>query len=200
MISNISGVVLAGGVNSRFNGMVKAKIVIGRKTIIARTSDILRNIFSEIILVTNSPEEFVEFPEFKFVSDEIQNRGPLGGIHAALKATSGEAVFIFAGDMPFIDEEIITILINSYTEHKCEILIPKTGDFIEPLHSIYSKAILQNVEKFLEANNKNAVREFIKGVNTYYLPLESSEKTRKAFTNINYPEDLPDLETLTNNN
>lgn len=190
MIYNISGVILAGGANSRFNGMVKANIIISGRTIISRTSDLLRKIFSEIIIVTNTPDEFVEYTGFKIVADEIQNRGPLGGIHAALKATSGEAVFVFAGDMPFIDEEIVTLLLDSYFEQKCDILIPKTGNFIEPLHSIYSKSILQSLDQFLKVTNKNTVREFIKNVNTYYMQLENSEKSRRAFVNINCPEDL----------
>jgi len=146
MIDNISGVILAGGANSRFNGMVKANIIIGGRTIISRTSEILRGIFKEIIIVTNTPGEFDEYPDFRIVADEIQNKGPLGGIHAALKASSGEAVFIFAGDMPLIDEDIVKILLGAYSEQKCDILIPKTGNFIEPLHSIYSKSILHNIE------------------------------------------------------
>jgi molybdopterin-guanine dinucleotide biosynthesis protein A len=200
MIDNISGVILAGGANSRFNGLVKANIVIGGRTIISRTSDLLREIFKETIIVTNTPEEFTECTEFKIVADEILNKGPLGGIHAALKATSGEAVFVFAGDMPFIDKEIVTLLLDTYSGQSCDILIPKSGIFIEPLHSIYSKAILQNLERFLEVPGNNAVKEFIKGVNTCFMPLENSEKTRKAFTNINYPEDLPELKKLFNIN
>jgi molybdopterin-guanine dinucleotide biosynthesis protein A len=198
MIDNISGVILAGGANSRFNGMVKANIVIGGRKIISRTSDILRGIFSEIIIVTNTPHEFQEYTDFIIVADIFQNKGPLGGIHAALKAASGEAVFIFAGDMPLIDKEIISSLINYFSATKCDILIPKTGNLIEPLHSIYSRSILQDIENFLEARNKYAVRDFIQQVKTFYLTLEDSEKTRRAFTNINYPEDLPALKKLMN--
>jgi molybdopterin-guanine dinucleotide biosynthesis protein A len=191
MIDNISGVILAGGANSRFNGIVKANLVIGGRTIISRTSDILREIFSEIIIVTNTPRDFAEYTDFKIVADEIQDKGPLGGIHAALRATSGEAVFVFAGDMPLIDKDIILSILNSFTHNKYDIIIPKTGDYIEPLHAIYSKSILHNIEGFIESARKNAVREFIKKVNTFYLPLENSEKTRKACTNINCPDDLP---------
>lgn len=190
MIDNISGVILAGGANSRFNGIVKANLVIGGRTIISRASDILREIFYEIIIVTNSPGHFAGYTDFKIIGDEIPDKGPLGGIHAALKAASGEAVFVFAGDMPLIDTEIITSILNSFNRGKYDILIPKTDDYIEPLHAIYSKSILQNIEDFLETSRKNAVREFLKQVNTCYMPFENSEKTRKAFTNINYPEDL----------
>lgn len=198
MIDNISGVILAGGTNSRFNGIVKANLVIGGRTIISMAMNTLQEIFKEIIIVTNTPKDFAEYTDFIIVADIIQNKGPLGGIHAALKATSGEAVFVFAGDMPFLDKEIIVSLINSFTDNKCKILIPKTGDYIEPLHAIYSKLILKNIEDYLEASNKNAIRDFVKLVHTFYLPLENSEKTRRAFTNINYPEDLPALEKLMN--
>jgi hypothetical protein len=36
MIHNISGVILAGGASKRFNGLIKAKIVIDGRTIISR--------------------------------------------------------------------------------------------------------------------------------------------------------------------
>ena len=199
MVNNISGVILAGGANSRFNGIVKANIVIGGRTIISGAVNTLKEIFTEIIIVTNTPEEFTEYADYKIVSDILMNKGPLGGIHAALKAASGEAVFVFAGDMPFPDKDIIVSLLNSFTGNKCEILIPITGDYIEPLHAIYSKSILKNIEDYLEADNKNAIRDFIKVVRTSYLPLEDSEKTRKAFSNINSPDDLAAMEKLMNN-
>jgi molybdopterin-guanine dinucleotide biosynthesis protein A len=194
MIDNISGIILAGGVNSRFNGIVKANIVIGGRSIISRTSDILREIFSELIIVTNTPSDFAEYTDFRIVTDEIPDKGPLGGIHAALKAVSGEAAFVFAGDMPLIDKEIIIRLLNSFSVDMHDAIIPKTDNYIEPLHAIYSKSILSDIEVYLTTTPKNAVREFLKQVNTYYLPMENSEKIRKAFTNINYPEDLQALE------
>lgn len=199
LVNNISGVILAGGANSRFNGIVKANIIIGGRTIISGASKTLKEIFTEIIIVTNTPQDFSEYADYKIVPDVKMNKGPLGGIHAALKAASGDAVFVFAGDMPFLDKEIIVSLLNSFAGNKCEILIPKTGDFIEPLHAIYSKSIIKNIEDYLEAANKNAIRDFIKQVNTCYLPLKNSEKTRKAFSNINSPDDLKVLEKLMNN-
>ena len=58
MINNISGVILAGGANKRFNGIIKAKIIIDGNTIISRIIEIFSEIFDEIIIVTNTPEEF----------------------------------------------------------------------------------------------------------------------------------------------
>jgi len=101
MVKNITGIILAGGANTRFEGITKSNVVIGGRTIIARMIDTLKEIFDDIIIVTNKRGEFSDYNNFKITGDQFLKKGPLGGIHAALKASAGEAVFIFAGDMPF---------------------------------------------------------------------------------------------------
>ena len=96
--NNVSAAILAGGANKRFNGKTKANIQISGVRIIARTVKILHDIFDDIIIVTNTPEEFKGYSHFNLVPDEIKNVGPLGGIHAALKAAKNDAVFVFASD------------------------------------------------------------------------------------------------------
>lgn len=196
MIENISGVILAGGANSRFNGIVKANLVIGGRTIISRQSALLSEIFREVIIVTNTPEEFKEYTHFRIVADVIQNKGPLGGIHAALKASSGEAVFVFAGDMPLINKEIISRQMIDYTDNHCEILIPEICDNIEPLHAVYNSCVLPTLEKYLSDNSNFAIREFVRIMDVRYLKLECCEEYTKAFSNINTTEDLKHFEEI----
>ena len=52
----ITGVILAGGANSRFEGKTKATMLIAGKPIVAGILDTMEGIFDEIILVTNTPE------------------------------------------------------------------------------------------------------------------------------------------------
>lgn len=187
---NISGVVLAGGANKRFNGSTKAKIVIDGKTIISRIIDSLTDIFDEIIIVTNTPEEYEEFKKHKIITDVFDKKGPLGGIHAALKASSKEAIFVFAGDMPFLNKGLIIKQIEYYRNHKYDILIPMINENIEPLHGIYDLSVNITLEEYLKADHNKAVREFFKLVKVGYIQFEDSEETRKAFTNINSPSDI----------
>ena len=187
---NISGVVLAGGANKRFNGSTKAKIVIDGKTIISRIIDTLTDIFDEIIIVTNTPEEYEEFKKHKIITDVFDKKGPLGGIHAALKASSKEAIFVFAGDMPFLNKGLIIKQIEYYRNHKYDILIPMINENIEPLHGIYDLSVNITLEEYLKADHNKAVREFFKLVKVGYIQFEDSEETRKAFTNINSPSDI----------
>lgn len=196
MVSNISGVILAGGSNTRFNGITKANIVIDGKTIISRIIETISDIFGEIIIVTNTPEEFSAHSNYKIVSDQFLNAGPLGGIHAALKASSGEAIFVFAGDMPLLDKELIIRQIYFYELIKCEILVPRTGKQIEPLHSIYNSSVIIKLEEYLGGGNTFAVRDFFKLADVGYLDLEESERVRLTFTNINSSSDISVVKDL----
>jgi molybdenum cofactor guanylyltransferase len=190
MARKISGAILAGGTGSRFKGRMKPKIVVDGETIISRIITVIRDIFEEIIIVTNNPEAFSDFSFCKIVNDEILYAGPLGGIHAALKASSNDAVFIFAGDMPFLDRNIISGMIEAYKQSKCDALIPKVGEYIEPLHSIYSQTIINHLEAYLEGGRSKAVKDYIELINAEFLQFGNTEKIKRAFTNINSPSDI----------
>jgi len=190
MVNNIAGVILAGGASKRFNGIIKTRILIDGKTIISRIIDTIGEIFDEITIVTNAPEEFSEFSNYKIISDQFLNKGPLAAIHSALKVSEKEALFVFAGDMPFLDKEFIIRQIDYYNINTCEVLIPQINRYIEPLHGIYKKTLFRIMEEYLIVNHDYAVREFLKKVNVCYLQLEESEKTKRAFININSPYDV----------
>jgi molybdopterin-guanine dinucleotide biosynthesis protein A len=191
---NISGVILAGGANTRFEGKMKPNLVIGGQTIIERISVILKDIFRELILVTNTPGEFSQLTGFKIVPDAFLKIGPLGGIHAALKASSMKSVFVFAGDMPVLDKKLILSQIEAFEELQPDILVPRTGEYIEPLHSIYSKAVLPQLEDYISGNTKFAVRDFIRTLNVSFF--ETGSETNNAFMNINTPEDILKAEKI----
>ncbi|MFA5817834.1 MAG: molybdenum cofactor guanylyltransferase [Bacteroidales bacterium] len=196
MVHNISGVILAGGANKRFDGMTKANIVIDGKTIMSRIIDTIKDIFDEIIIVTNTPEEFKEYINYKIVSDQILKAGPLGGIHAAIKTSSKEALFVFAGNMPLLDKKVIIRQIEFYNSHKCDILIPRINTYIEPLHAIYNISIIETLEDYLTGDHDYAVRKFYKRQNVRYMQLKGSEEISNAFININSPADIPIAEKI----
>ena len=193
MAKRISGVILVGGSNKRFGGKTKANVVINGETIISRIISTISDLFVEIIIVTNKPEEFQEFIQYKIVKDQYLKAGPLGGIHAALKASSEDAIFVFAGDMPFLDKEIISDQINEFSKRQHDVLIPEVNQFIEPLHAIYRKSVLNHLERFLLEGKSRAVRDFLSEVNVGYLQMTKNEKTEIAFVNINSPSDLPKI-------
>src|ERR1035437_5384601 len=190
MIHNISGVILAGGASKRFNGLIKAKIVIDGRTIISRIIETIGDIFDEIVIVTNTPCEYKELSSCKIIGDQFLDKGPLGGIHSAMKGSDREALFVVAGDMPQLAKELIVKQIDFYNTNNCEVLIPKIDQYIEPLHGIYKRTLIKTLEDYLLGDNDYAIREFLKKVDAHYLQIEGSEKYKSIFTNINSPEDI----------
>ena len=196
MVNNISGVILAGGASRRFNRITKANLVIGGKKIISRITDTIKDIFDEIIIVTNTPEEFAEFNNYKIVTDWYKKIGPLGGIHSALKTSSKQALFVFAGDMPLLDKKFIYRQIDFYHSHKCDILVPQINALDEPLHAIYSKSLLKTLEEYLSGYNDYSVKGFFKRINVRYMQLQDTEENNNMFTNINSPAEIARIEKI----
>jgi molybdopterin-guanine dinucleotide biosynthesis protein A len=184
---SISGVILAGGENKRFGGINKSNIVIGGSSIISRIIDTISDIFGEIIIVTNTPDEFRAFDNYKMVADQFRQIGPLGGIHSALNASSKDSVFIFAGDMPFLDKGMIMNQIGVFSVSAAEAIIPRINCHDEPLHAIYKNSIYNRLNRYLSEKNKYAIRDFLKDVNVNYMDLPPSELVKRTFTNINTP-------------
>lgn len=190
-VSNIAAAVLAGGRNSRMAGRNKGFIQIGGKPIIARTIELLGEIFEEIILVTNSPQEYKSYRKaVVMVEDIIKGAGPLSGIHSALSVTGKEAVFFVACDMPFLHNASIRQQLELFAKIDCDCLVPRIGSSAEPLHAIYKKTLRDNIYGFVKDSNDYSIKSFFKTVNVYYWDLEDSRFNKKIFKNVNTKEDL----------
>jgi molybdopterin-guanine dinucleotide biosynthesis protein A len=164
-------------------------IEIGGVPIITRTIDLLRPLFSEIILAgwpagSDVPSGVVT------VSDNFPRLGPLGGIEAAMKAASSPLLFVFGGDMPWLSEEIIRAQADNSLDNPSDILAARTGGLAEPLHSIYRCSIHEQLAQYLREGGSPAVIDFFPLVGTRFYDMPHTAKTARAFTNINRPEDI----------
>jgi molybdopterin-guanine dinucleotide biosynthesis protein A len=187
--SRISGVILAGGTGKRFGGKAKYNIIVSGKTIISRMLEVLSDIFDEILIVTANNNQD-KFEGFRVIHDEFVNIGPLGGVHVSLKQSEADAIFVFAGDMPLLNKEIILKQLELFSRTEPGILVPRYRDYIEPLHSIFNISILPELEKFIKSNTNHPVYELFKIAGANYFDLENTQDTINSFLNINTPEDV----------
>lgn len=182
--------ILAGGNNSRFEGVNKALLKYKNSTFIQKISDKLSTIFEEIIVISNNPSELKDNTSYPIFKDKIKFCGPLSGIHSALSYSNCEKVFVVSCDMPFIREDVIKKQIQYYNlSSSKEACIPKSKDHIEPLHAIYSKKIVSKLEKFLLKSGNFKILNFIEEVEVCYWQTDKIEGIEQTFININTPED-----------
>ena len=185
-----TGVILAGGLNRRFSGREKALIRFGETRIIERIFTVLENLFNEIILVTNSPLNYTEWDTF-IATDIIPVRSALTGIHTGIFYASYDCAFICAGDAPFLNGEVIKILLSAM-ESRWDVIIPETSAGLEPLCAVYSKQLLSTIEGNLARKRFKIGQSFRKGrvKKIKESILREKDPELLSFFNVNTHEDL----------
>jgi len=189
MKNDMTGIILAGGKNSRM-GTNKAFLKIDGIRLIDNILAVYQKIFSEIIIVTNDPLSYAEFSETVIVTDIYKEKGALGGIYTGLFYATYDYSFVAACDMPFINEDFIIYLTGQVGKH--DIIVPELSEGFQPLHAIYSRNCLSHIKKLLILD-KLKIAGFYKEVRLLSIPEEKItpfNKDGRLFLNVNTPEDL----------
>ena len=191
-----TGVILAGGMNTRFSGKDKALIRVGGRRILDCILDIFNDFFDEIILVTNNPTPYLKW-DLHIVADLFPIRSSLTGIHAGLFYASHPHAFFTACDTPFLKKERIETILKKI-DSSADAFIPEISVGLEPLCAVYAKKCLSRIEQHL-AQDKLKIQRVFKNGRIKKIPektLRKSDPDLVSFFNINTPEDLQKAEAL----
>ncbi len=192
-----TGVILSGGLAKRFDGREKAFLRIGEERILDKIYCVFKELFDEIIIVTNSPHQFVAW-DLDIVTDLFDIRSSLTGIHAGLFYASNPYVFFSACDAPFLKREIVETVLDGI-DGGIDIVIPETSAGREPLCAAYSRRCLNIAEQHLRQQKLKIQLAFRK----CRIKTISGKKLRQkdpdliSFFNINTPEDLELAQEMT---
>jgi molybdopterin-guanine dinucleotide biosynthesis protein A len=195
MKKSCSGVILSGGLNTRFDGKDKAFVRVGGRPMIEQLLDVFRPLFEDIVLVTNEPVKYLSW-DLHVVTDIVSCRSSLTGIHAGLFHAAHPHAFFAACDAPFLQTEIVHTLLEALGA-SVDVVIPETGAGLEPLCAIYSKRCLAAIEKLL-VRQQYKIQSFFPSVRVMRIkeePLRAADPELISFFNINSPEDLARAET-----
>ena len=190
--NKISGILLSGGKNSRM-GTNKAFLEIEGVRLIERTLDIYRQLFSEIIVVTNEPLAYLEFADASVVTDIYKGKGPLGGIYTGLFYAGNQYAFACPCDMPFLRKDFIEYLIGQ--SGKQDIIVPELHEGYQPLHAIYSRSCLPNIKRLLMMD-KLKITGFYRDMHVLSIGEEiirPFNSDGRLFRNLNTPADINEL-------
>jgi len=187
-------VVLAGGRSLRL-GRDKALEELGGESLLRRIVRRLIPLATEIIVVGALNMEPHRLPtpagtEIRTVGDVYEGRGVLAGIHAGLSAARSFHSAVVACDMPFVNVTLLRRLVDFCGPH--DVVIPRHGDLIEPLHAVYSKKCLGPIETALNRGESRIV-SFFPEVDVRYVEeaeVEQFSGQPLSFFNINTREDL----------
>ena len=188
----INCIALAGGKGLRL-GRDKILETIGNKSLLERVVFTLSFFGSDIIIVTATKQSlplFIDYPKLRVISDTYPDKGPLGGVYTGLAASASFYNLVVACDMPFLNRALLRYMTK--LSPSFDLVVPKLGNMVEPLHAVYSKNCLAPIEYLLK-RDKLQVAQLLNVVRVRYVEAEEINKfdpEHLSFFNVNTEADL----------
>lgn len=187
-----TSIVLAGGRSVRL-GRDKAMELVGGESLLQRVLSRLATFSDEVILVMAQDQEEVtdsSYPQLRKIHDLLPGGGSLGGIYSGLTMSPSFHNLLVACDMPFLNVPLLRHLLE--VSPPFDVVIPKLGDNLEPLHAIYSKNCIAPIRHLLERGERK-ITNFLPQVKVRYVEeaeLNRFDPEHVSFFNINTQEDM----------
>jgi molybdopterin-guanine dinucleotide biosynthesis protein A len=155
----MTSIILAGGKSLRL-GRSKFLETIEGKSLIQRVVDRLSILSTEIIIATAHGEAIPcsSAVKIKTAADIYPGKGPLGGIHSGLIASSSPRAIVVACDMPFLSARLLEYMTQTLADY--DVALPRIGEMIEPLCAVYSQSCLTPIQELLEQDERRISKLF----------------------------------------
>jgi molybdopterin-guanine dinucleotide biosynthesis protein A len=179
--------IIAGGASRRMQ-QNKALLPFEGRPLITRVAGVLQSLFPEIVVVTQDAQT-IAAANLPSISDIYKNKGPLGGIHAALSHFQNP-VFCVACDLPFLNADAIGFLCAQLENH--DAVLPQIQNRAEPLHAIYTPRCTPIFESELCKERARSVSGVLRELNVRFISeneLHVFDANLKFLTNLNTPQE-----------
>jgi molybdopterin-guanine dinucleotide biosynthesis protein A len=189
---DITCIVLAGGKGLRL-GRDKVRETVGVDNLLQRVLSQLAPFNGDVIIVTAGDKSLPQingYRGFRIVTDIYPGKGVLGGIYTGLVASSSRDNLVVACDMPFLNQALLRYMMELSVGF--DLVVPRLGDLVEPLHAVYSKGCLVPMERLLKQDNLE-VRALFEMVKVRYVDSDEIDRfdpQHLSFFNVNTEADL----------
>lgn len=184
-MSRLSAILLAGGRSSRM-GRDKAALPFQGMTLLEWQVRKLQSLGIEDIMLSGRCREM---EGVRTVPDEYPGRGPLGGLHAGMKAARRPDCLVLSVDVPLVPPQALVELVRVHRETGGPVTLLRHGDKWEPLMGVYQSGLFRCAERILQGEN-TAVRRLLDETGFQLTDWAGDEQ---LFLNCNTPEDYERL-------
>ena len=189
-LSNITGVILAGGKSSRF-GSNKAFAQVSGIPLIRNICSQLSGILRNIVVIANSPEDY-SFIGLPVIQDRVPRKGPISGIYTSLETTCTPWIFVVPCDLPFFSYKLC-IALAQYSKGADAVCF-QHNNLIEPLPALLHIDVM-NQARLLFERGDYSLNSLLNMSITTIMPIEHCMNSidPKMLTNCNTIEDYRKL-------
>jgi len=189
---DITGVVLAGGRATRWDGRDKGLIQVSGRPMISHVLDALTPQVGQVII--NANRNLDEYRAFGLpvVTDASRDfLGPLAGIASGLAAARTEWVAITPCDSPLLAADCVGRLVSACEDDaRTDIAVAHDGERIQPVFALIRRGLLEDLDAYLESGGRKIDRWY----GQQRMQLVDFSDNLDNFLNINRREDRDMLE------
>jgi molybdopterin-guanine dinucleotide biosynthesis protein A len=178
-MDSTAGFVLTGGHSSRM-GRDKALLPIDGSLLVERTAQVVRDAAGSATLI-GAPARYAHLG-LPVLPDLVENCGPLGGLHAALKTTRADWNLVAACDMPGLTPAFLSDLLAAAQQLGCACLAPQTDSGLHPLCAVYHRRAADAVE-FAIQHKRFKMHDLLKSLGAVSWPVADAS----LLENVNTP-------------
>ena len=186
-LSQITGMILAGGQGRRMGGVDKGLKTFRGKRLVDHAFERLTPQVAGVIINANQNLSAYRELGVRVVSDAIEGyAGPLAGLHAGLSVSKRPYLATVPCDSPFLPADLVARLYCHLDDAGAEIAVAKTGDQAHPVFCLVRRGVLNHLTDFL----KGGGRKIDAWYSTLFVVEVAFDDQPDAFSNINTLEEL----------
>jgi molybdopterin-guanine dinucleotide biosynthesis protein A len=138
-------------------GRDKATLPFGGGTLLSRVVGVLARVADEVVVVSRRDQALpvLAAPSLAYAHDEVEGRGPLGGLLPGLRAATAPVVFASSCDVPFLSEAFVRTMFDALGN--ADVAVPEAEGRLHPLGAVYRTSVLPHVERLLAADRLRPV-------------------------------------------
>ena len=184
--SNVTAVVLAGGMGRRMDGLDKGLVEIGGREMISYVIETLQASVDHIVV--NANRNLVRYEKYPVtvVPDSMQGfQGPLAGIEAALGAAQTPWVYTCPCDSPMQSANLLPHVWGEISASNAEIGVAFDGRRTHPVFLMLRRDLLTSLRGYLEEGERKIDRWF----DRHRLKTIDCSDFSQSFVNVNTEEE-----------
>jgi molybdopterin-guanine dinucleotide biosynthesis protein A len=182
-----AALLLAGGASTRM-GSAKALVEFEGKPLWRRQAELLQGLGPGELMISAGEDWKVPTGPWNVVRDRVPGLGPLGGMEAALGATSLDLLLVLAVDMPAMSADFLGQLVHAAGPSG---VIPVEEGIFQGLAAVYPRSIGPLLKEALAGEDRSfqlLARRAVRDGLLVARPVAAAES--RLFRNVNRPADL----------
>ena len=185
--SDITAVVLAGGMGRRMGGQDKGLTPLAGRPLITWVLERLQPQIGQVLINANRNSDTYSKLGYPVITDTISGyAGPLAGMLSAMKVCQTPYLLSVPCDSPFIPKTLVSRLAHTLATRQAGISVAHDGRRLQPVFALMQTALRDSLQVFLDQGGRKIDAWYAE---QHMAPADFSDLP-DTFINLNTPEDL----------